>query len=230
MQWWPRSSPGTICACCSRCSGTRVMGRQAERFVSTRRRIGRRLKMLEAGLGARLFTRTPSGLVATEAGTSLVVRAMRIEAEVLAAELELRGARPSSCRHGARHSRRRGRALRTRACTCSAAPQVPRPPRGASRRFAGARSIASGSGCRPTSARRRSPRRDDEVRGGALGLLASRAYLERERSTSPLTATREHDFIGLRVDEDADPRCDGSGSWSAIRAGSSARRRRPGRH
>ncbi len=54
--------------------------------------IGRRLAALEAEAGARLFTRTPEGLVATAAARSLAARAERVEAEVLEAERELSGA------------------------------------------------------------------------------------------------------------------------------------------
>ncbi len=54
--------------------------------------IGRRLATLEAGLGARLFDRTPAGLVATPVAQALVPRLARVEAELLAAEHELRGA------------------------------------------------------------------------------------------------------------------------------------------
>lgn len=54
--------------------------------------IGRRLAALEAEAGARLFTRTPEGLVATAAARALAVRAERVEAEVLEAERELSGA------------------------------------------------------------------------------------------------------------------------------------------
>jgi DNA-binding transcriptional LysR family regulator len=54
--------------------------------------VGRRLAALEAAAGARLFTRTPDGLVATAAARSLAERAERAEAEVLGAERELTGA------------------------------------------------------------------------------------------------------------------------------------------
>ncbi len=53
--------------------------------------VGRRMKELEAALGARLFTRTSSGLVATDAGAMLVTRASRVEEEVLAAQREVGG-------------------------------------------------------------------------------------------------------------------------------------------
>lgn len=54
--------------------------------------IGRRLAALEAALGARLFDRTPTGLVATAEGAALLPRAERAEAEILAAQRELGGA------------------------------------------------------------------------------------------------------------------------------------------
>jgi len=54
--------------------------------------VGRRLAALEAAVGARLFTRGPEGLLATEASRALLARAERMEAEVLEAERELSGA------------------------------------------------------------------------------------------------------------------------------------------
>jgi DNA-binding transcriptional LysR family regulator len=47
---------------------------------------------LEAEVGARLFTRTPEGLVPTAAARALLPRAERVEAELLEAERELAGA------------------------------------------------------------------------------------------------------------------------------------------
>ncbi|HET9597778.1 MAG TPA: LysR family transcriptional regulator [Anaeromyxobacteraceae bacterium] len=54
--------------------------------------IGRRMLALEQAVGARLFTRSPEGLVATAAARALLARAERVEAEVLEAERELSGA------------------------------------------------------------------------------------------------------------------------------------------
>lgn len=54
--------------------------------------VGRRLRALERGVGARLFTRTPEGLAPTAAARSLLVRAERMEAEANEAERELSGA------------------------------------------------------------------------------------------------------------------------------------------
>jgi len=54
--------------------------------------VGRRIGALERGVGARLFTRTPDGLVATAAARALLQRAERMEAEALEAERELSGA------------------------------------------------------------------------------------------------------------------------------------------
>ncbi|TWB15345.1 LysR family transcriptional regulator [Nitrospirillum amazonense] len=48
--------------------------------------VGRRLEALETRLGTRLFQRTPTGYVPTEAGTGLVAGAERMETEALAAE------------------------------------------------------------------------------------------------------------------------------------------------
>ena len=50
--------------------------------------IGRRVAALEEALGAPVFRRTRAGLVANEEGLRLAVRALAIEAEVLAAERE----------------------------------------------------------------------------------------------------------------------------------------------
>jgi DNA-binding transcriptional LysR family regulator len=54
--------------------------------------VGRRVGALERAVGARLFTRTPEGLVGTAAAQALLARAERVEAEVLEAERELSGA------------------------------------------------------------------------------------------------------------------------------------------
>jgi DNA-binding transcriptional LysR family regulator len=54
--------------------------------------VGRRIAALEAALGARLFDRTPAGLVATQAGSTLAVHASNMESELLSAERAVRGA------------------------------------------------------------------------------------------------------------------------------------------
>lgn len=54
--------------------------------------VGRRLAALEAEVGARLFTRTPEGLVPTAVARTLVAHAERVEAAVQEAERELAGA------------------------------------------------------------------------------------------------------------------------------------------
>lgn len=54
--------------------------------------IGRRLAALEARVGAQLFQRTPSGLLLTDAGRSVLPRAERVDLEILALERELGGA------------------------------------------------------------------------------------------------------------------------------------------
>lgn len=53
--------------------------------------MGRRIVALEESLETRLLVRTPSGLVPTPAGRALLVRAARVEQEMLASERELRG-------------------------------------------------------------------------------------------------------------------------------------------
>jgi DNA-binding transcriptional LysR family regulator len=53
--------------------------------------VGRRLTKLEEGLGARLFDRTPTGYVLTEAGHRLLPRAERIEREALGVERDVAG-------------------------------------------------------------------------------------------------------------------------------------------
>lgn len=53
--------------------------------------VGRRLMKLEEELGARLFDRTPTGYVLTEAGHRLLPRAERIEREALGVEREVAG-------------------------------------------------------------------------------------------------------------------------------------------
>ena len=71
-------------------SGSQKAAAQKLRVAHTT--IGRRLVALEGALGARLFDRTPNGLALTGAGLALLPRAERVEAELIAAERELRGA------------------------------------------------------------------------------------------------------------------------------------------
>ena len=54
--------------------------------------VGRRMAALEAAVGARLFTRSPDGLVETAVGRALLARAERMEGEAFEAERELAGA------------------------------------------------------------------------------------------------------------------------------------------
>ncbi|HEX9189057.1 MAG TPA: LysR family transcriptional regulator [Vicinamibacteria bacterium] len=54
--------------------------------------VGRRVAALEAGIGSRLFTRTPEGLVATAAARALLAHAERMEVEAQESELLLSGA------------------------------------------------------------------------------------------------------------------------------------------
>jgi DNA-binding transcriptional LysR family regulator len=54
--------------------------------------VGRRLTVLQEALGTQLFERRVGGLRLTEAGSQLVPRAERMEAEAFGAERELRGA------------------------------------------------------------------------------------------------------------------------------------------
>ena len=51
--------------------------------------VGRRIAGMEAAFGARLFDRTPAGLVATREGRALLGHAARAEEAILAAEREL---------------------------------------------------------------------------------------------------------------------------------------------
>jgi len=53
--------------------------------------VGRRVAALEIAVGARLFTRSPSALLPTQAGQALFEHAERIEAEVLALARKLSG-------------------------------------------------------------------------------------------------------------------------------------------
>jgi DNA-binding transcriptional LysR family regulator len=52
----------------------------------------RRLQSLEDGLGAKLFDRTPDGLILTGPGARLMVKAQQIEAEIVEVERDVRGA------------------------------------------------------------------------------------------------------------------------------------------
>ncbi|HET9554545.1 MAG TPA: LysR family transcriptional regulator [Anaeromyxobacteraceae bacterium] len=71
-------------------TGSHAGAARALRVASTT--IGRRLASLEAAVGARLFTRTPTGLDATAAARTLAAHAERMEAEVLEGERSLSGA------------------------------------------------------------------------------------------------------------------------------------------
>ena len=53
--------------------------------------VGRRLASLESSLGVRLLNRTPDGYVATLAGTEVLAKAERLEAEALSLEREVGG-------------------------------------------------------------------------------------------------------------------------------------------
>lgn len=53
--------------------------------------VGRRLASLEAGLGVRLLDRTPNGYVSTSAGKEVLVKAERLEAEMLSFQREVGG-------------------------------------------------------------------------------------------------------------------------------------------
>ncbi len=72
---------------------------RAGQFLGAARRLGldqatvtRRIGMLEKSLGARLFDRMTTGSIPTAAGTELIERAERIEAEVLRLESQLSSA------------------------------------------------------------------------------------------------------------------------------------------
>ncbi|MGZ3422276.1 MAG: LysR family transcriptional regulator [Polyangiales bacterium] len=54
--------------------------------------VGRRLAALDEAMRARMFDRTPQGLVLTAAGKAVLPRAERVEAEMVAAARELEGA------------------------------------------------------------------------------------------------------------------------------------------
>lgn len=53
--------------------------------------VNRRLRALEAGFGTRLFERTRSGLVPTQAGEDLLAAAERVEDELLVAQRDIAG-------------------------------------------------------------------------------------------------------------------------------------------
>jgi DNA-binding transcriptional LysR family regulator len=59
------------------------LGAAARAVRQSQPTVGRRITALEMALGRTLFQRTPRGLVLTEAGTGLLGRAERVEAEVL---------------------------------------------------------------------------------------------------------------------------------------------------
>ncbi|MDP6709408.1 MAG: LysR family transcriptional regulator [Alphaproteobacteria bacterium] len=53
--------------------------------------VNRRLKALEAGLGSKLFDRTPDGFVPTQAGDDLLTSAERVEDELFTAQRNIAG-------------------------------------------------------------------------------------------------------------------------------------------
>jgi len=63
----------------------------ARRLALNHATVARRLTALEESIGTRLFDRSTSGCVLTDAGTRFFDRAERIEAETLAAEADLGG-------------------------------------------------------------------------------------------------------------------------------------------
>lgn len=66
----------------------------AKRLALNHATVARRLTSLEESLGARLFDRSTSGCVLTEAGSRFFDRAERMEAEAVAAEADLGGDTP----------------------------------------------------------------------------------------------------------------------------------------
>jgi len=70
---------------------TGTLGAAARSLGQTQPTMGRRLRALEGAVGHTLFQRTPDGFVLTDEGRTVLGRAERIEAEVLAFERELNG-------------------------------------------------------------------------------------------------------------------------------------------
>lgn len=104
--------------------------------------VGRGLAALEAALGAKLFDRTPSGLVATTEGRVLVSHAERAEVEVGGgARAGRRG--QAALRHGSAHGERRPASSRGDPCAARAAARTPGRHAGAARRHPFARSVAA---------------------------------------------------------------------------------------
>lgn len=168
--------------------------------------IGRRLAALEEALGTRLFDRTPAGLVATDAGTSLASRAARVEEEVLAAEREIGGADARvegpvriTAGDGVLHwlvvpalaeLRREhpGVVVELRADTRAL---------DLSRREADV-AIRLARPKEPSLVARR-------LGAMSMGLYAGRAYLERRRAPRAVSDLAEHDFVGFDASLDALP-------------------------
>ncbi len=69
----------------------RTLSGAADALGVTRTTVGRRLKVLQAQLGARLFDRTPEGLLPTPAGDELAAAAERMESHALAAAGKVMG-------------------------------------------------------------------------------------------------------------------------------------------
>lgn len=160
--------------------------------------VGRRLDALVASAGSALFERTPDGLRLTDAGRKLLPRAERIDAEVLAAVNELRGA----------DARIAGRVRITASDGVVDHVLVPRI--GELRREHPELEISIVADARNLDLLRREA--DVAVRLGRpkgaslvarrigqlhLSLYAAAGYLERKGTPRTLADLRAHDFIGL---------------------------------
>ncbi len=184
--------------------------------------IGRRVKDLEAVLGARLFTRTPSGLVATDVGASLAARAERIEGEVLASQREIGG-----------RDRRLAGTVRVTAgdgvvhyALVPALPELQRRyPEIVVELRADTRALDLSRREADVAVRLVRPKEPALVasRLGSMrfGLFASRAYLERRAPPRRVADLAGHDFVGFDSAMDALPQIRwltktvGSPRWAA---------------
>ena len=209
MQGWSRSSPGTISRvllAVQRHASHGAAGRALRVDPTT---IGRRLKVLETQLGTTLFTRTPSGLVATDAGATLVTRAVRIEAEVLAAQLDLRG-RDRQLAGTVRLTAGDGvvhYALVPALPDCSGSTPIVVELRADARALDLSRREADVA---VRLARPKEPALVTTKLGTMrFGLFASRAYLDRRGLPRRASDLASHDLIGFDTAMDALPRSDG---------------------
>jgi len=168
--------------------------------------VGRRIAAMEAAFGARLFDRTPAGLVATREGRALLGHAARAEEAILAAEREL----------GSADARLTGTVRVTAGdgllhyVVVPALPELRRAHPGVTVELrADTRALDLSRREADVAIRLARPKEPSLVakRWGALGfgLYASRAYLERRGTPRAASDLSSHELVGFDASLDELP-------------------------